>query len=439
MREIRSNSLVFEDRILKKLRQRQASVGTLSIASPLNTSMITKKPVPESYVSSVPVINIPTEEYIEAHKKSCKLQINKTLGRLESLIKEPTQKIIQLSMKSSSLIQDYNSLITARQSYDGRGLSENREMFYLIDQLMHLQIKEITLRTRDSETYLDYLIKMQKYLSESLPDISEFYIVVNLSGYLHSIPEHKDKISRLSSKIAILEKYVKQPQFLPTPTTFEEQLIYPTSSTYALFRKIEKKARKKTLQEIIDEFKELTTDPEEMLILLQHGFTFGWRRTEFPFLHSSSIPSAFLHVKVKEFDPPYLGDKFKEKTINELRFCDWPYSSVVDILDELFFIINPIEGAKIFYSAMEKTAQCVSNVTGEVELLDFDTLFPLILLSVLATGLLCESRILQFIAMISTIDNPDSKVSFAASYVEAILAHLLSLDANGHPREPENH
>lgn len=435
MREIRSNSLVFEERILKKLRQRQSSVGTLSVISPLTKLANQNKPEPETFISSIPVINLPTPEYLEAHKKYCRLQISKALGRLENLIKEPTQKILELSMKSSSLIQDYNSLIAQRQSYEGRGLSENRKMLYLIDQLMHLKIKESTLRTRDYEQTLEYLIKMQQLLIENPPEITEFFIVINLVGYLHTIPQHKQKLARLSTKIEFLEKYVKQPQYTQTPTSFEEQLIYPTSSTYTIFKQLEKSAKKKTLDEVISEFKDLTTDPDEMTILLNHAFTFGWRKTEFPFFQPTKIPPNFLHVKAAVFDPPYLDQKYKELTINELRFSDWPYASIVDVLDTLFFMVNPIEGAKVFYTAMDKTAQAVAKVTGEVELLDFDTLFPLIMLSVLASGLMCEPKILQYIALISTVEQSDSKVNFAASYVEAILTHLDSLDENGYPKQ----
>jgi hypothetical protein len=181
------------------------------------------------------------------------------------------------------------------------------------------------------------------------------------------------------------------------------------------------------MSELFSELKQETDDPEELDIVLNHAFAFGWNRTEFPFTEKGTKPPTYYDEPVRMFDPPYMPEEFMDVTINELRFSEWPYSSVVDILDELFFIINPIEGAKKFYQAMDKTAQCVSDVTGHEALVDFDTVFPLIMISVLASGLISEPQILRYIASLSTIEYSDSRVTFAASYVEAILTHISSL------------
>ena len=439
MREVRSNSLLVEERggKFKKIKERKTSYGAaLSLLTPL--SRITKQntPDPASFVSRVPVINVPTKQYIETHRKFCLLQINKALGKLETLIKEPTEKIVEISIKTSSLVQDINQLFVQRQSYIGRGLNENRTTFFLLSYLNQLKIKESSLKTRDYEVTLEYLIAMQKYLQDP-PSFSEFHLVINLNGYINSIPQHKNQLSKYEHKISILKQYIKLPAFSPPPQSFEEQLIYPTSSTYTIFKQLEKKATKKNLSEVYNELKDLTDESEELSILLHHAFTFGWMKTEFPFLLDDDIenekPNTFLHCKVKVFDPQYINSELLDLEINQLRYSNWPFSDVVDVLDELFFTINPFEGAKIFYKAMDTAAKCVAKVTGEETYLDFDTLFPLIFLSVLASGLLCDYKILLYISKVSTLDYFDSEVTFAASYVEAILAHIKSLDENGIP------
>lgn len=434
MREVRSNSLQYEDRSPKKVRQRQTSVGTFSVLSPM-TKLQQKVniPNPEAYFSRVPVINVPTEEYVSLHRKFCVLQINAALAKIERFVKEPTEKIVEISMKTSALVQDTSNLLAKRQSYEGRGLNENREMFFLIAELNRLKVKESSLQTRDFEVMLEYYISMQNFLKNP-PDFEKFHITINLDGYMKNIPQHKDKLDRVHKKISYLEHVIKTPSYTPPPDDFEEQLIYPTSSTFTIFKTLEKKARKKKLHEVYDELKSMTDEPEELAILLNHAFTFAWRKADFPFCEETGedIP-AFLHCKVSVFDPQYIDEEYLNLEINELRFSDWPFAPVVDVLDELFFMINPFDGAKKFYTAMDVAAKCVAKVTGEETYVDFDTLFPLIFISVLATGLLMEPRILIYISQLSLLDYSDSHVTFAASYVEAILTHIRGLDVNGKP------
>ena len=438
MREVRSNSLLVEERNtdIKKPKERQTSYGAaISLLTPLSRIPKQNFPDPASFVSRVPVINVPTKQYIETHRKFCLFQINRALGKLETLVKEPTEKIVEISVKTSSLVQDINQLFVQRQSYIGRGLNENRTTFFLMSLLNQLKIKVLSLKTRDNEVTLEYLIAMQKYLQDP-PSFSEFHLAINLNGYIECIPQHKSQLLKYERRISFLEQYIKIPAFSPPPQTFEEQLIYPTSSTYTIFKQLEKKATKQSISDVYNELKDLTDESEELAILLQHAFTFGWMKTEFPFLiddNNYENANTFLHCKVKVFDPQYIDSKFLDMEINELRYSNWPFSDVVDILDDLFYMINPFEGAKTFYKAMDTAAKCVSKVTGEETYLDFDTLFPIIFLSVLASGLLCDYKILLYISKVSTLDYFDSEVTFAASYVEAILAHIKNLDENGVP------
>ena len=428
MREVRSNSLIIDDTPFKKVRQRQGSVGIFSVQSPLTKKFTQNKPDPSSFVLLVPAINVPTDKYIELHKKFCLLQINQNLAKLNQLSSISSEKAVQSSMKTSCLIQEMNTLLNQRKKFEGRGLNENRKMFFLIDYLNKLKLKEATIETRYYEEQLEYIVEMQKFL-QNPPDYKNFHLVINLQGYLEAIPNRDEKLPKIREKVKILEKYITKPTYLPPPTNFEDQLIYPTSSTFPTFKNFEKKAKMLTFAEVFRETKLLTDDNEELDILLNHAFSYGWRKVEFPFLDKNKVDlNVSYDMKVKMFDPPYLPDEFMDLTLNELRFSDWPYSSVVDILDEIFFLINPIEAAKTFYKAMEETAKCVSEIKNDNQLVDFDTIFPLILLSVLASGLLSQPEVLYYIASLSIIKYYDSHVNFAASYVEAIIQHLSTFN-----------
>lgn len=434
LREVRSNSLIIDDRTLKKVRKRQASVGTLSLMSPLSKTVRTNTPDPVSYVTSVPVINVPTPEYLELHRKFCLLQINKALGSLERMIRIPTEKIVEVSMRVSTLIQDTSNLEEQRKTYIGRGLNENREKFFLIHHLNELRIRESTLKTRDYEENLKYLVAMQNYLQDP-PNFTSFHISINLNGYIASIPHHKDKLIRVQNKIQRLQKVIKPISYTPIPDEFEEQLIYPTSSTFSIFDDIRKNAANLTIEEVHGQMKDMTDDWEELSLLMDHAFTFAWQNKQFPFLNNEDDVPTLLDKTVRSFDPPYVPEKYLDLTVNELRYSGWPYQPVVEILDDIFYEINPIKSARTMYEAMEQTARCVAIQSQESVDVDFDTLFPLIMLSVLSSGLLSDSRTLRYVAMVSTIGLSDTYVNLGASYAEAILAHIRNVASGNIPTE----
>jgi len=427
-KDTRSSSYDLGDPNERKIRYRQASVGSFSTISPFSKLRPSGKPDPLGYVVSVPVINVPTSEYLSLHRKFISNQIATVLTKIEKMINEPTYKIIDLSVKISSLIQDTSNLKAQRLSFKGRGLSENRKIFFLISYLHQQKIKHAFLQTRDYEVSLEYLNAMKKFLLDP-PDFTNFHVIVNLKDYISKIPSHKAEIDKILKKIMSLEKIARVPKYLPPPSSFCEQLIYPTSTTVSIFLEMAKNSSAYTIKQVYDEFKQMTDDESELDILLSHAFDFGWRVSTFPYNNFVDLDfPQFNNCKLKAFDPPYVPEIFHSCKISELSSSGWPYAPVVMILKELFFCTNPFQGAVRIFDAMNETASCVVQVTGESVDVDFDTLFPLILTSVLASGLLSDPRILSYIASISTIGISNTYCRLGSSYSEAILAHLKNLD-----------
>jgi hypothetical protein len=242
-----SNSLIKEERLHRKVRQHQTSVGTLSVMSPESKLLHKNKPDPLSFVISVPVLNVPNESFIKQHKKFVATQINQNLLKLQQLAKEPSSRVVDASVKTGALIQKTNALLNQRKEFYGRGLKENRKTFYLMDYINNLKIEESAIKTRDYELALEYIVEMQKLL-QNPPDFSNSHVVVDLKGYIESIPNRTQQIAALTKKINFLEKwiadFVETPQFTPQPEDFDELLIYPTSWTYTMLKEIEKKAKK---------------------------------------------------------------------------------------------------------------------------------------------------------------------------------------------------
>ena len=429
-RDQRSNSLIFEERGFNRYIKRQHSNGNVSYFSSLVRKNTDNLPDPISYINNVPVLMIPTREWIESHNRICLKQIKEAKNRISKLIKELSEKLVEMTLKMSNLLQDSNQFLINRKSFKGKGLKENRILFFLIEFQHNLKINIESFQIQDFEYTLQYLTSMEKAL-DNFHDFNNFFLTINLKGYIESIPNHKKEILELTKKLNILENHIKIPKSPPLPTDFSEQLIYPTSTTYSIFKNLENNVNNKTISEIISEFSEMTDDFDELNILIEHAFDFGWKICEFPFfLNEFNNLQQFLNVKIRSFDIEYIPEEFLDIKVSNLQFIKWPYSSVIDKLISIYFEINPIKMSLIFYESLLETAKCVSIVTGEPTDIDFDTLFPLIFICVLGSGLLFDTKLLPFISSIASIQFENTYCQLGASYAEAILHHISSLNEN---------
>lgn len=204
--------------------------------------------------------------------------------------------------------------------------------------------------------------------------------------------------------------------------------MYPTSTTGLIFHRLEKDISNNRFDLIIREFKQLTDDPRELDILIDIAFEFAWRNTKWPFCEPFSLVfPTFKDVKVKVFDVPYLEEKWQEMRIEELVSSDWPFASVVDILTDLYFMINPMEMCRLCYRAMGEAGNCVLKMTRANVEIDFDTIFPIIMICFIVAGIPQEPMIMWFASSLGKLHRDDSYCQVGASYMEAIIAHIANL------------
>ncbi|OHT16446.1 hypothetical protein TRFO_02709 [Tritrichomonas foetus] len=397
---------------------------------------------PSAYVSLFPIIPIPTEEWMKSHIKACSDHVAKSLISVQKIIEETVQKRQTLQNSVTELIKKNQELLEQRLTYKGRGLKENRSMFYLICRLYTLKIKFISLSLIDIEKKILHFGEMRKYLSVKR-DFSLYLVSVNIRGFSNAIPNNFKKIKEMQQNISLFENYICLPKFIPPPEELKEQLIYPTSSTAPLFTQLEKNIEKTTYENflnLLNEFHSMTNENDELKILIDLAFSYAWRATNYPFLPESiasfDLPS-FQKVRTSLFLAPNIPEKYEKMHICELVESDWPYKPVVDHLMTSFFLINPIDIALVFFEAMGVAGRCVTEVCGEAVEIDFDTIFPLMLVCVLVSGILNEPKLIHYVANLGLLYKEDSTCQLGASYAEAIIKHLSSLDEQELLKETE--
>ena len=433
-REFRSNSMDFfsSNELRKKnIRLSSDTFHPMSQLAGFNNKNYQIDPL--SFISLLSIVPIPTEEWMRSHIKNCCDHISNSIFAVQKIIDNLLKKRQELQINVTALINKNQEIVNERMSFQGRGLCENRGMFFLINRLHTLKIKLISLSLVDVERRLKSFEEMKKCLSVKR-DFSLYFVSVNLRGFSASIPNNQAKIEELNHQIKSLESCINLPKFLPPPEDIAQQLVYPTSSTLSIFTRIEKEANKLSFTSILDDFRQMTDNTDEMNILIDLAFSYAWRTVEFPFINSKVDPiPSFLDVRVSLFLSPHIPKQYEEMHIGQLMNSDWPYKPVVDTLFGVFFLINPIEIAKVFFDSMTIAGQCINSlVNGDdpekppIEI-DFDTIFPLILICVLVSGILSDQRIIYFVATLGKEYKEDSICQLGSSYAEAILTHILGL------------
>ena len=424
----RSNYLILKERKFPRNKQLRAKNGIFHpISERLEKNQKDSNINPRDFFNFIPIVQI--NEWISITENQNKIILQNSISKLENIIQNSKIKISKFQEEVSNLVEKSPNIVSRIFSYRGRGLKEYREKLFLIFYTNSLHIKLDSMEIKDNTELIDYCKKMVEALNESI-DLTGMLLSIDIGSYLKCRKTSETKIERMKKKTLILDMQKFQwPNFIPPPKDFEMQLIYPTSDTISIFKNLANNAQTKTIEKIYKEFREMTDDPEELDILLDHAFDFGWSKVEFPYLgmKHTKIP-LFLNITPRILNVEYIPEQYLDIKINELQKSAWPFSTVVDIMQSLLFEINPFRMARIFDSSLAEISKCVDEIHGEPIDLDFDHIFSIAVLCLMVSGILEEERIMLYISQLSLIDINDMSTRVGATYAASALNHILSLD-----------
>ena len=135
-------------------------------------------------------------------------------------------------------------------------------------------------------------------------------------------------------------------------------------------------------------------------------------------------------MKVRDFEIDHIPMQYQDLTIDELHDIDWPLKPVIEHINQLLFMINPIEMATHFFLSLGMAGKKVSEIAQKPINVDFDTLFPTILICILASDIVYEPRIFLYIASNAQYFTEETECQFGCSYMEALMIHILNLQKN---------
>lgn len=422
----RDNDTILRDRGLSRGKRNRSQDGSYITCEKRAELLKEKDFQPEFFVNFIPIAS--PSNWRKDLTKVTKDSVKSTINKLETIKKKVQQLLLDSQNKVTELLTEDNAIKTRILTYKGRGLNENRKMFYLISYLSLLRTKKEYLIISESDAITKHINAMINILNRPI-HYENIIVSVDIEGYLAARVGLGPKIKRIVAKIKHLESYIKWPSFTPLPTEIGDQLIYPTAETYSMFKNMASNANTKSIEKIFEEFHAMTDDNEEFMILLDHSFDFGWQKADFPYLclQPSKI-GLFLRVTPRALNVDFIPEQFMDVPVNNLQGKQWPYKTVVDIIISILFELNPVRMARIFNSSLEEISICIDRLYPEHSDIDFDTVFSIAVLSVMASGILAEEKVLAYISQVSLLDISDSLTQVGATYAATALNHILSLD-----------
>lgn len=422
----RDNLTILRERNVPRSKQKRSTDGTF-ITSDKRVELIEEKGLqPEFFVNFLPIVSI--SSWKKELMKTSQLSVKAAISSLENAVKKAQNMFNNSEQRATELVEEYNQIEARICTYKGRGLREYRKTFFLMSYLARLRTKKEYIIISESDNIIKHVNSLITVLNRPI-HYENIYFACDIEGYISSKPGNSAQIKKYTKKIAFLEEFVKWPNFLPPPTDFVEQLIYPTCDTYKVLKKMAENAQTKSIEKIFEEFHEMTDDFEEFVILLDHAFDMGWTTVDFPYLcMQPGKIKLFLKVTPRALNVDYIPEEFMDVTINELQGRHWPYSSVVDIMISILFETNPVRMANIFNTSLEEISIVIDRLYPDHDDIDFDTVFSIAVLALMASGILAEEKILAYISQISLLEISNTFTQIGATYAATALNHILSLD-----------
>ena len=168
--------------------------------------------------------------------------------------------------------------------------------------------------------------------------------------------------------------------------------------------------------------------------IIQILFDVAWSVKKYPIATREVV--SFMIPTISDlvpaiFNPPYLTDKWKLMTFQELsQTPDWPLKKAVDSLFDIMLDVNPFDIAKHFSNTINLVAdgiqEMVNKDASEIEV-DFDQLFNLLIVCIFTSGLSDITKPMSYAHQFSEyVSDPD--LQFAMSHMEGLCSYFPTIN-----------
>jgi hypothetical protein len=170
-------------------------------------------------------------------------------------------------------------------------------------------------------------------------------------------------------------------------------------------------------------------------------FDLAWVQRDFPFgFRGKMTQTGSLSIPVRGDMFPaavastILEQEFAFTPFSALNGANWPFRRAVAMLFEMLVLRNPFEIARLFWDVIQEVARSMqmlmvkSGVSREDVEIDFDSLFPILMICVFAFGIDEWMSVALYTMSFNDHVGDEPQLQFAMTYLEGLVTHIIAID-----------
>lgn len=157
-------------------------------------------------------------------------------------------------------------------------------------------------------------------------------------------------------------------------------------------------------------------------------FDIAWTNLMFPFSDTQMLhfPPIF-HKTPKDFNAPFIPEPYLSTEIRLLNSTEWPFKMISEDMFLILIETDPFTIADFFWESIQRVGRVVKKLNPNVEELDFDQLFSLLIVIISAFGVDEILESMSFSASFEDFENDSVHRKFAMQHMTGIVSYILSL------------
>ncbi|OHT06670.1 hypothetical protein TRFO_25200 [Tritrichomonas foetus] len=373
-----------------------------------------------------------------ALKQTRILLLNRTIDILNQIFDELKNQLNMFVLKKWESNQKYETILNVLQKTRRKGIEKNRKIAALhiiyhrkrgkAAQLGVMQTRENMERVNQ---FIDFLKNLKKEASKLLPAIN----VDQFKESLPALPKKCRKLEKIANKIQPHLQEIEETK--PGTGDWYENLIHPDTKSGKIIGRFEDRINELNYDDVYAIVDHLSGgDQEKFSKIEQILFDLGWAKKPFPFglKPRGKLPSS------SDLFPAAIGQtlvptEYAFTPFSLLNVMNWPFKSAVDMIFEMFIHTNPFSIARVFWDVIQEAAQCMQKVlvvekgvrSEDVEI-DFDSLFPILMICVFTFGSDEWMEIALYTISFNEHVSDDPQLQFSMTYLEGLVTHIMALD-----------
>jgi hypothetical protein len=343
-----------------------------------------------------------------------------------------------------------DGVISRLQALTRRGLRSQRSRAAILIALHRTQMKIFREQSRDMKRDMEAIVGFRDFLGTISENTDEPYPLVDFVRFKRSLGKPSSRIGQLERRLACLRVHKKDlVASKPGSGDWEFNILHPKTKSGKVIQRFEERIEFLRYEEVFSVIDHLCQERSDFRRIESLLFDLAWSKKPYPFgfcgKRTMSTGQWALPVKGDMF-PAVIGStvlstEFAFTPFSLLNGTKWPFRSVVDKIFEMMILTNPFDIARVCWNVIQDAAKClqrvlvIGGVNPEDVEIDFDSLFPVLMICVFAFGMDEWMRVAMYAISFADQAGDDPELQFAMTYLEGLVTHIIALDQDNLKRK----